>query len=783
VTGQTSSARPTRNGIVEEWAGRSRTFGSGLATDLAGTVMLGLLTTVTALGMGRLFRGASYVGPVVAAALTGHVLSWAGRRLRTPAIVSIVVALAMVFLVTVWVVVLGTTAAGLPTVATLHSLGADLTRARIDFESLRAPVPATPGFLAVSMFAVGSIAVASDWIAFRLGTTLEATLPSFSLFLFTCALGTARGMTIGVIAYLAALLAFVLTREVTKRSYAATWLTSMVPPSRWALARGGPMLAVVAVVGGAIVGPLLPGSRSAALVGYHNGVGSAQRTTISPLVDIGDRLAAQSHTEMFTVRSNAPEYWRLTALDEFDGTIWSSNETYRRSGPALAPETPAPGHGHELEQTVSISNLDSVWLPGAYRPVSVHGVSGVSYDPQSSSLIGPSATSDNTTYDIVSVVSQPSLPELAAAPPVDRSGWVRHYLSLPSIPPLVRSTALRVVRGQSTPYGKALALQDYFRDGQFTYDPSVPRGHDNEAMTQFLTAKRGFCEQFAGTFAVMARVVGLPSRVAVGFTPGQLERDGRYHVFGGDAHAWPEIYMGAQLGWVSFEPTPGRGQPGAQSYTGVAPAQAEITTASTPGVSNPVNQPATPSGAAALASGLSSLAASGSSQAPTTSAAPNPVLLGLAELAALLVLAAALIPLSRRLIRRRRRRRAGGDGAERILVAWGEVSETLALAGAGRRPGETLAEYARRAGGATLAPERSRVLTELARDVALASYSNSTIPPATVARVVADAGRIEETVRKRSPARLRWRWVLDPRPLLAPLEPLPKPPPGVSERL
>lgn len=63
----------------------------------------------------------------------------------------------------------------------------------------------------------------------------------------------------------------------------------------------------------------------------------------------------------------------------------------------------------------------------------------------------------------------------------------------------------------------------------------------------------------------MARSLGIPSRVAIGFTPGELADDGLFHVTGRQAHAWPEVFL-AGAGWVSFEPTPGRGAPGAEGY-------------------------------------------------------------------------------------------------------------------------------------------------------------------------------------------------------------------------
>ena len=76
-------------------------------------------------------------------------------------------------------------------------------------------------------------------------------------------------------------------------------------------------------------------------------------------------------------------------------------------------------------------------------------------------------------------------------------------------------------------------------------------------MVQFLRTKTGYCEQFAGTFAAMARYLGIPARVAVGFTPGTQDpkNPNLWRVQTSDAHAWPELYLPG-LGWWPFEPTP-----------------------------------------------------------------------------------------------------------------------------------------------------------------------------------------------------------------------------------
>ena len=135
-----------------------------------------------------------------------------------------------------------------------------------------------------------------------------------------------------------------------------------------------------------------------------------------------------------------------------------------------------------------------------------------------------------------------------------------HAPSIPSetatgpLPDSVRSLALAITGDQSTPLDKAEALIDYFRSGRFHYAIDTPQPVGGDPLVSFLTQTRtGSCEQFAGAFAVLARASGLPTRVAVGFTPGRTV-EGVTVVRGSDAHAWPQVLINGS--WVSFEPTP-----------------------------------------------------------------------------------------------------------------------------------------------------------------------------------------------------------------------------------
>ncbi len=104
------------------------------------------------------------------------------------------------------------------------------------------------------------------------------------------------------------------------------------------------------------------------------------------------------------------------------------------------------------------------------------------------------------------------------------------------------------------------ALEHYFTEN-FTYDLNVAQTSSIDSIEQFLfEVKAGYCEQFATAFTAMARSLGIPTRVAIGFQSGKVDAAGIYHVTNKDAHAWPEVYF-AGYGWLPFEPTPGRFEP------------------------------------------------------------------------------------------------------------------------------------------------------------------------------------------------------------------------------
>jgi transglutaminase-like putative cysteine protease len=645
----------------------------------------------------------------------------------------------------------------LPSPATWHAALFDLREAWGRFSEVVAPAKVTRGFLLGAVLGSWISSFVADLFAFRARTRVEAVVPSFTVFLFGALLGSDRHRLGAALLYLVAVLAFVVLAEISASPRARPWLSGRRGAGESALLRSGLVMAGVAVLLAVIVGPQLPGAYTKGVLGVTDGNGrkSGTRVTLSPLVDIRGRLVGQSSVELFTVVTDTPTYWRITSLDRFDGTIWSSLSNYRPAGsrlPALAPDASRGGTTRSTQE-FEISGLASIWLPAAYRPERLTPTGKVRFDTDSGSLATDQPTSDGLRYTVESALPRLTADDLTGAGGAIPADIASRYLEVPNnLSRQVRRTAGQVAGAQTSPYGKAKALQDWFREN-FTYNLQVAPGHDETAMDQFLASRQGYCEQFAGTYAAMARSLDLPARVAVGFTAGTKEADGKWHVTGKEAHAWPEVYLSG-YGWVAFEPTPGRGLPGAEDYTQVTPPAAADTTAVTAlATAAPADEPAPEPDQAAPAAPL-----------PVERSVTGPRTVVLAVLALLAVVYVTGVPLAKR--RRRRRRREGAaTPADRVLVAWAEATEDMAGAGMAAKADETAAEFAHRVCRA--AGPAGPALVRLADDSTTAAWSAGGVAAEVAVRAEAEAAGVASELRAQATRRERLTRALDPRPLRA----------------
>ncbi|HVF32052.1 MAG TPA: DUF3488 and transglutaminase-like domain-containing protein, partial [Acidimicrobiales bacterium] len=738
---RSASSRPPSPG-----AGRTTTASWRDDPSFPGTVACTLLTLSVAAGFARLFVDGEFLPPVLLAALAGHGVAWWCRRNELSTGQAAVASLGAVGLVAAWTVLGHTTAYGVPLPVTLRTALEGLAGARDQFSTIRAPAPSFDGFVLATVLAIGVTAFMADWAAFRLQATFEAIIPAFTLFLFTAALGAPRHRTWAVALFVAAVLGFLVVHGLARSNRTGAWFGGRAGGGPAALVRTATVLGLAALLVGLAVGPRLPGP-DGPIVRYKNRAGgndSSSRATVSPLVDIRGRLVDQAEIEMFTVRADQPSYWRITSLDTFDGTIWSSNSTYRdlrgtiRSDEILQPSLDTV----ELDQQFSITGLSSIWLPAAFRPQRADGVDA-SYASDTASLITPEDTTNGMSYSVRSLVPKMTPEVLDRSPAQAPQEIIDTYLELPdSLSPRVRDEARRIVGAAPTPYRRALALQNHFRTN-YGYDINARAGHDGRALETFLfQSKSGYCEQFAGAYAVLARAVGLPSRVAVGFTPGAFnEATGSYTVTGRQGHAWVEVYL-HQYGWVEFDPTPGRGNPQATGHTGlqpeqdvatVAPADAGPTTTSAPAGELPTTETTDPL--------LDDGDAGADAELAEDAGRPAVVwlLLGVAALALLWTATIAGLHLRRRVRRWEEPTRTGASGrsawqrlrsgmqglsapaairdrSRHVLAAWAELEEAFERAGARRRPAETMFEFSSRVGPfAGLQPEPNAALKQVAQ--------------------------------------------------------------------
>jgi transglutaminase-like putative cysteine protease len=735
------------------------------------------LTTVA--GFWRLFDSGSFFWRLTALSVASHGAAILARRLGWSLAGAAALSGGVLVLTVTWVLYPSTTFLALPTSDTLSMVRDDLANAWTQFQAVQAPTPVTGSFLLVAGLALWWAAFVADWAAFRLWVPFESVVPSGTVFIFCSLFAVKRSSVTAAALFLAACLLFILVHRITRQQTSAGWVASDVQRGSLNLLKVGCVIAVVVVALCAAIGPNLPGADADALVAWRAGEsGGSSRTTVSPLVQIQSRLLNQSNQELFSVTSPKRAYWRLTALDEFDGSIWSSNGEYEKARGTLSAEGKAPQE-QVVTQKYQVSNLATIWLPAAFHPAGVRapGVD-IRYDPTSATLIVGSSidTSDGIAYEVDSSLAVFDPAQLEAATGEIPGEIAATDLRLPpELSDRVRAEAARVVAGKTTAYDKALALQDYFRDGSFQYDLNVPAGHSDSAIERFLFETRaGFCEQFAGTYAAMARTVGLPSRVAVGFTPGEQDpiKPELYHVKGEHAHAWPEVYISGQ-GWVAFEPTPGRGAPGAEGYTHVPEEQSSgegaTSTTLVPTSTTVAGGPAIPVTTTRPADG--GLVDTGGGQPKATAAQSwwarwgvkvALVLLGMVVLA---LLYAIVVPLLHHLARTRRRARADSPTDE-VRVAWAEAVESLGLLGVGPRRTETPVEFGRRAG--RLVEDgtfEAGAFDALANLVEGADYSADGATPEEAESAWALSGPIVHAVREQATRAQRMRSALDPRPI------------------
>ncbi|MFD5825017.1 transglutaminase domain-containing protein [Lentzea sp. NPDC060358] len=571
------------------------------------------------------------------------------------------------------------------------------------------PAPATPELLVPGLLLVIGVSTGAVLSVAKRNTALFVpALGAASLYVSAALLTTGRADRYGLVALVLVVL------------LALGWLV---------IDRRGP------VVPPAVLATALAALTLLAFVLPTNGF-EPRRLVTPPITDIAisnplpqlAAWAAQGDAELFRMRG--PEVpVRLVTLSRYTGASWEAAATYGPLGVVDAPDLPLGGKTQAASADLVITGLQGEWLPGVGKPQAV-SLSDAMVDPDTGSLVVAEGIRTGLSYTVRGVVETPADADLAEAQvPADAT----RYTALPRLPFTLADYARQATANARTPYEKAVALEQVVRLNRRP-DAEAPVGSSYARLETFLFgapgesgAGAGTAEQFASAYAVLARAVGLPTRVVVGFQP-VPEQNGERVVRAADATAWPEVYFSG-WGWVAFDPVSGNGSgPSAASKREVlnrlASTTAKPTPTSLPSVP-PLVQP--------------------TAVQPDAQAAPAaPKGFPFWVLTPVLVL---VVLYAARTSRRLRLRSAGPVGA------WNEVLDALQLAGRKPEPSRTVPDVGRDWG------EPGRQLAVLVDQAAFAPQPAQAGPSWTLAR------QVRKAVRRKASWWRKVVWAVDPRPL------------------
>ncbi|MEH0110301.1 DUF3488 and transglutaminase-like domain-containing protein [Tersicoccus sp. MR15.9] len=453
----------------------------------------------------------------------------------------------------------------------------------------------------------------------------------------------------------------------------------------------------------------------AAIPGFSTGLfphGSRLRLVdpddrVSPLIRLGDDLKAPQAGRgelRYSTTADTPLYLRMSTITDLDGSQWGPDQnpdSYETLRNTIADSPTTTGRTDYAR--VQTTGYSMPWLPVPQnaRFIGTNDARWV-VDPGT----GDVRTADGHGYSSAEYVTQLITPQLTRQALLDSPNRVpasmASSLQLPNrMPAVITETADRIAATSPDHFARALAIQQFLRGGSFTYSLDAPgrNGYDGTGIRivgEFLTQREGYCVHFASTMAVLARVMGIPSRIVVGLAPGRAAdgpvgdatrapRGQQWQTFSSDsrdAHAWPELWF-ENYGWVPFEPTPGRGVlPG---YT-VTPGSTS-STAPNSSEADPRQQAGAPASAAPESAPATTAPGTATTQATRAS---SPWLVGL-SLGIVALVAVLLVPALLRAGRRRRRLDAvrDADSGSAALTAWQEVLDTAVDVGRGPGAHET----------------------------------------------------------------------------------------------
>ena len=338
--------------------------------------------------------------------------------------------------------------------------------------------------------------------------------------------------------------------------------------------RGAVIIAAIGIVGALVLSVVVPVRDGGAFGSRPNS--ALFSAGVSPMIDLGQDLRRPKAGPALHYRTTAtePPYLALLTLDDIKGTSWLPRPVEADPEKSVDAIADPPGLSAQVARTdaitsIGIDGVNTDLLPVPVPATSIAGLTGQwSWSNETRAISSSRSSTIGQRYTVTSLEIQPTREQLREAGGRYPAGIEPSLLVPEDTPAIIGETAAAVAQGTESSYDAAVAVQDYLRGNDFSYDTQAPveDGYDGgsaEVIATFLEVKRGYCVHFSSAMALMARTLGIPSRVALGYLPGTRTSTvigglNRYDVTSDDLHAWPELYF-VGVGWVPFEPTPGRG--------------------------------------------------------------------------------------------------------------------------------------------------------------------------------------------------------------------------------
>ncbi|MGZ1491087.1 transglutaminase family protein [Brevibacterium sediminis] len=506
---------------------------------------------LTAVAVSAVFKDFAWVSPVLVAVAVVVIV---GAVFRTvPALRSTgtaVIAQCVAGLIAVFIVCAGDSLllGFIPTGESFGTVIDLLSEGVSDLYATAPPAASTPGFIAMLTIAFTLITILIDGLVSDLRAPKVGGVLLLVLWMIPVYFAAQEVKWWHIVAILAAFLLLM--------------LSPYLPATRW---RGG-MTAILAGALALAIGiglplllppvPTLPDRASK---------GQGDLTVTNPFLNLRQNLGDRDDKTLFSYQTTDEDAdpIRLTSIDDFDGENWApspfSLDPFAIAADGMPWPAGMPRDKNFKEQTISVAvgdDYDQQYLPSPYAPQQPKDLSRRwIFDEKTLTVVGNGEKTGGLQYSMDYLSPNPDVEDLQSATPVSESDFETELAVPDSLPTSVKETAERVTADADNQWEAAVMLQAYFRGGDFEYSLDAPERASGDAISDFLADKQGYCVQFSSAMTIMARTMGIPARIGVGYAGGDESENG-VDVSMQDSHAWPELYFEG-AGWVRFEPTPG----------------------------------------------------------------------------------------------------------------------------------------------------------------------------------------------------------------------------------